>query len=235
MTEPVASQEAITDLRVLLLLLLSLGVASAFLRVDAQSDVKPHVSGTANKADFSQLPISVIVTEQVDLDIYPAGAPSKKMKALRVKVHNRSEAPLIFDGDRSSVTAQNGGRVVAKCIAQRELDAVDRPPTTFTEKLSSDLKATVTAAASVGIVQTAETMKREAGPIEKRYEYDHQRQVNEESRFGRRLVYPGDSTDGNIYFSANTSFEGQLLSMPIKSFYNTANEATLSKPIRANN
>ena len=90
----------------------------------------------------------------------------------------------------------------------------------------------MTAAVSVGIVQTAETMKREAGPIENRYEYDHARQKNEESRFGRRLVYPGDSTDGQIYFDSNVPLEDAVLELPIKLFYDSTTEATLGKPIR---
>jgi hypothetical protein len=231
-------QNNIIDRSLVFLMLPCLGAASCFLVANAQADLRPPITGTAKTSASTtdttnppKLPIAAIVNQQVDVEIFSASAPSKKLKALRVKVRNRSDSPLIFDGDRSFVTSQKGGQLIARCISQKQLDTIGRPPTTFGQKFSADLKDTVTAAASVGIVQTVKTVETETGPIEKRYEYDRERQVNEESRFGRRLIYPGDTTDGNIYFPTDVPLENALLQVPIKSFYDTA-EATLSKPIR---
>jgi hypothetical protein len=96
------------------------------------------------------------------------------------------------------------------------------------------LKASATAAVFVGAVQTAETLKKQYGPINKRYEWDEERRENEESRFGKRLLYPGDSTDGNIYFRAGTELSGNTLTMPVKSFYDGADQASISKTIPVN-
>jgi hypothetical protein len=188
-------------------------------------------ASTTNGTKPIDKPLSAIIGRDVDFSIYPGRAPSKQMKALHVKVQNRSDEPLVFDGDHSLI-ASNGNQI-ATCITQMELDSVGRPPTTFTGRLSSDLKASVTAAATVGAVQTAETLKKQYGPITKRYEWDEERRQNEESRFGRRLLYPGDTTDGNIYFKAGTSFSGNTLTMPVKSFYDGSDQASLSKPIPA--
>lgn len=210
----------------------------------APSQVSPVSSSAgwfAPAAPAAQLPaqpkpLSAIVGRDIDFDIKPGSAPSKEMRALRVKVHNRSDEPLIFDGDRSSLVASsNLASAVAHCISQNELDAVGRPPTTFKGKFASDLAAVATAAPSVGIVQTLETIKIEHGPIAGRYEWDEARRTHEESRFGRRLVYPGDSTDGNIYFSADTPFEGRLLSIPVKSFYDNSDQAAVTKLIESSN
>jgi hypothetical protein len=192
-------------------------------------DLPRPSAGTAAKP--SEKPLSAIIGREVDFDIYPGRAPSKQMKALHVKVQNRSDEPLVFDGDHSLIASKENGSQIAICITQMALDSVGRPPTTFKGRLSSDLKATVTAAATVGAVQTAETLKKQYGPITKRYEWDEERRQNEESRFGRRLLYPGDTTDGNIYFKAGTQFSGNTLTMPVKSFYDGSDQASLSKPI----
>lgn len=236
----------------LIWLCLLFSVASSTLPAAAQSEnslplrdrISPlappqstHQAGSEpihNLDNSNNKPLAAIIGRDIDFDIYPARAPSVKMKALHVRVRNRSDEPLIFDGDHTSIALREGGaRTLA--ISQHELDAVNRPPTTLKGKFSSDVKATVTAAVSVGMVQTIDTLKREYGPIEKRYEYDEQRRTNEESRFGQRLLYPGDSTDGNIYFSATTSFEGQMLSIPVKSFYDKTDQSSITKIIQSTN
>jgi hypothetical protein len=198
-------------------------------RLRGYDDLPQPSAGTAARP--SEKPLSAIIGREVDFDIYPGRAPSKQMKALHVKVQNRSDEPLVFDGDHSLIASKENGSQIAICITQMQLDSVGRPPTTFSGRLSSDLKATVTAAATVGAVQTAETLKKQYGPITKRYEWDEERRQNEESRFGRRLLYPGDSTDGNIYFRVGTQFSGNTLTMPVKSFYDGSDQASLSKPI----
>ncbi len=147
---------------------------------------------------------------------------------MHVSVHNRSDEPLVFDGDKSLIASRDTGSLVARCLSQPDLDNVERPPTTFKGKVAADLVASVTAAASVGVVQTVDTFKREYGPIPKRYEYDQARRTNEESRFGRRLLYPGDSTDGNIYFQSGLALRGKMLTIPVKSFYDGSTQSAVS-------
>ncbi|HEY9678803.1 MAG TPA: hypothetical protein V6C76_12390 [Drouetiella sp.] len=190
-----------------------------------------HSPSTATDQSQKQS-IETIANELVDVSFTGAVAPSKKFKAVRIKVSNRSDTPIVFDGNRSAIVIQPGGQIVAKCISQKQLDTVGRPPTTFGEKVSADLKDTVTAAASVGVVQSAKTFAIQAGPIEKRYEYDRERQTNEESRFGQRLVYPGESSEGNIYFDKNILLDSGAIQIPVKTLYDASKEATLSKPIR---
>jgi len=173
-------------------------------------------------------PLSAIVGRDVDVRLVPGHTPSRRMKALHVTVHNRSDEPLVFEGDKSLICSRDTGSLEARCLSQVDLDAVDRPAVTFKGKVASDVVASATAAVSVGVVQTVDTIRREYGPINKRYEYDQARRENEESRFGRRLLYPGDRSDGNIYFPAEATMHGKMLTIPVKSFYDGSTQSSIS-------
>jgi hypothetical protein len=196
----------------------------------------PLHGGSANLSDaLKPAPagaLSAIVGREIEIRVTRGTAPSKKMKAIHVSVQNKSDQPLVFEGGSStleSMAKPGYAQSVIRCISQDRLDSLKRPPTTFKGKLVSDTKATLTAAASVGAVQTAEGILNEHGPILKRYEWDEERRENEESRFGKRLLYPGDLSAGEIYFPFDTSFEGMILKMPVKSFYDGSAQASVTK------
>jgi hypothetical protein len=117
------------------------------------------------------------------------------------------------------------------CLTQANVDSIGKPPTTARAKIATDFKSTVEAALTVGAIPTAQTIIVEHGPILKRYEWDESRREHEESRFGKRLLYPGDKSDGTIYFQDGVSFDQKSLVIPVKSFYDGADQAALMQSI----
>ena len=207
----------------------------------------------------TEVPLSSVPSHDLSVKIYPASSFSGRFKALAVTVENHTDKTLVVDGDkaallntlsiatpRASVKSADTGDFADRgsgsqalsaitsaipCATQAAIDAVGKPPTTFTGKFTSDVKATVTAALTVGAVQTAETIVKERGPIKERYEWDEQRREREDSRFGKRLLYPGDKSDGMIYFNSDVSFGSKSLAIPVASFYDQSDQTCVNVAI----
>jgi hypothetical protein len=102
------------------------------------------------------------------------------------------------------------------------------PPDNFKGKLKSDAWATASSAALVGAVQTIQDAARQEGPILGRYGQDEARRRNETSSFGKRIVWPGDTSEGVIYFGATPSLQSASLTLPVNTLYNEEDQTVLT-------
>ncbi len=188
------------------------------------------IDGLQDKTTDVDLPLSQLVPNNVD--VIASVAPGiKQLLAVRLSVSNKTQVPLIVDGDHA--TLQRGATDANPLVAapQAALDAIGHPPTTFGKKFITDARDVVLAGISVGAIPTVETFKEQFGPIEKRYGYDEDRRAREQTRFGKRVLYPGDTSSGNVYFKVGSIAQGMTLRFPIKSFYSQSNQVVLSTTI----
>jgi hypothetical protein len=201
----------------------------------AQPDSSLNRMKTFEKADEVQVPslrpLSATVGRDIDLTVARATAFTGRFVALSVKVENKSDKTLVVDGDRASLSSDDTKVASIACLTQANVDAIGKPPTTAKAKITTDFKSTVEAALTLGAIPTAQTIIVEHGPILKRYEWDESRREHEEARFGKRLLYPGDKSDGMIYFKDGISFDQKSLVIPVKSFYDGADQAALIQMI----
>jgi hypothetical protein len=200
-----------------------------------QPDSSVNKMKTFEKADEVQVPslrpLSATVGRDIDLTVERAPAFTGRFVALSVKVENKSDKTLVVDGDRASLSSDDTRVASVACLMQANVDAIGKPPTTAKAKIATDFKSTVEAALTVGAIPTAQTIIVEHGPILKRYEWDESRREHEETRFGKRLLYPGDKSDGMIYFTDGISFDKKSLVIPVKSFYDGADQAALIQAV----
>jgi hypothetical protein len=201
----------------------------------SQPDSSLNKMKTFEKKDEVQVPVlrplSATVGREIDLTVARATAFTGRFVALSVKVENKSDKTLVIDGDRASLSSDDTKVASIACLTQANVDAIGKPPTTAKAKITTDFKSTIEAALTVGAIPTAQTIIVEHGPILKRYEWDESRREHEETRFGKRLLYPGDKSDGTIYFKDGTSFDQKSLVIPVKSFYDGADQAALIQSI----
>lgn len=202
-----------------------------------QPDSSLNKMKTFERADEVQVPslrpLSATVGRDIDFSVSRSPSFTGRFVALSVRVENKSDKTLVVDGDRASLSNSDTQTANTPCLAQAALDAIGRPPTTTKDKIRKDFKSTIAAALTVGAIPTAQTVITENGPILKRYEWDEQRRQHEENRFGKRLLYPGDKSDGVVYFIDGTSFDRKSLVIPVKSFYDGADQASLIQPVPA--
>lgn len=175
-----------------------------------------------------QQALQAVMEVKTSLTIVPAQIQVKKFRGLKIRVSNDTDRPLVFDGDAASAAA-NG--ITYQPVSLVQLEEINRLPHTFSQKLSSDIKATTTATVTVGAVQTAEGFKSQFGPILSRYEGDEKRRELEDTRFGKRVIYPGENSEGILYFPINADLHGATLKIPTASLYDENDRATVSQKI----
>jgi hypothetical protein len=173
-------------------------------------------------------PLSSLVSTGIDLriedsDLPLEGATAPKVKGLMIEVKNRTDRPVLFDGDQATAVIDSC-RYTAAPLATVEKWRC-RPPS-FKNVLKSDLKATASATISIGAVQSIDDEKIDRQPIAQRYGCDEKRRQSELARFGQRVLFPGDSSEGVIYFPTDSSLKGALLTVPLNSFYNSNDRAS---------
>jgi hypothetical protein len=175
-------------------------------------------------SDKSSEPSLASVINRAKLSIVGRDVIANGLHGVMIVVANNTDRPLIFNGDEAIATIL-GAQYSAAPTAQ--LEPPKSPPDNFKGKLKSDLWATTTAAVTIGAVQTAIDQKRFDGSILGRYEQDEDRRRNEASRFGKRVVWPGDSSEGVLYFSGATNFQDAAVSLPVRALYNNDEQALL--------
>jgi len=168
--------------------------------------------------------------EKIEVTATKVLSPVRKFMAVSCTVKNATDSPIVVDGNNANLKFADAKINQSKTLKQ--LDAIDKPPTSGMPLYVSDLKSTVTAALTIGAVQALEGARDLKKPVLKRYKWDEERRTNEEERFGKRLLYPGDSTTGNLYFSQSNANTDQMeLNCPIYSFYNNDDQANLTQRI----
>jgi hypothetical protein len=171
------------------------------------------------------LPLASVVNKDVDVSIVGHDSLLKGRPGLRVYVRNRSDRALLCTGYEATATVN--GATYSACSPENLQNAIS-PPQTVMKTVKSDVVATVTATALVGAVQTAQDQLIADGPVLKRYGPDQHRRGEEEAVFGKRILWPGDSTSGIIYFDTTNPLDGASLNLPISAFYDKNDRAVVT-------
>src|SRR5438105_8769831 len=108
---------------------------------------------------------------------------------LLLHLHNGTNSPLAFDGNRAfikldgqTVTAVSDDTIAATtCPANRAIDQAVIATEAF---------------ASIGTIPTIHDHKVQKGPVLGRYGCDEKRRLATAQRFGTRILWPGDDTQG---------------------------------------
>ena len=124
---------------------------------------------------------------------------------LKITVVNNGKRALLLDGDSVSLVAAalNQGSLA--------LDDVIGPPSKNT--LPGDVLEVAGSLSTIGILPVAvDAVNKSNNPGPAFYGKDEARRDVAEMRFGKRLIFPGESSSGELYLgqSVNTSASGQL-------------------------
>ena len=168
---------------------------------------------------------------RVSAKVESINEPRGKFQGLLISVQNNSDRPLLFDGD--AATTKIAGAITA-CIPLSKLEKLSVLPEqsdSFGKRFVTDLKATTSATVTIGWAQTIRDQKQGSGPVVAanggRYGLDEQRRQDQYKRFGKRVLWPGDSTAGVIYFDAKKTTISDI-DLPVSSYYDSADKATMN-------
>lgn len=136
----------------------------------------------------------------------------KPFVGLKLHVHNGSNSPIVFDGDRARFKA--GNRVV-EAISDAKLEAAVAPGFGVGKHQGRKFIANVATVSFASMVGD-ETIER--GPVLARFGSDEKRREANASRFGLRVLWPGDDTDGTVYFPSHNELGGGEVELPVVTF-----------------
>lgn len=148
----------------------------------------------------------------------------KNLIGMELSVHNGTDRPLVVDGEKCVAELND---VKLHSVGAEQIDYAVRHP--HSRATSIELKTTriAVAAVSIGALQTISDFKLQSGPVLKRYGVDEKRRETEEQAFGSRVVWPGETSKGIVYFPSDTSLRGAVLNIPVHGLFDPTDQATL--------
>lgn len=169
------------------------------------------------------------VANNIELTALSAAAPVKGLVCIKIIVRNNTDRPLSFEGDQASITLGTLNLAAAPMV---EIEKRIKQPDNPHGYAARSLENTVTAAVTVGAVQTVDGQRRLKGPIQQRYGWDNIRRIDRQTLFAKRILWPGDSTEGSLYFVGSSYLSGAALKIPVSAFYDKADKHLITVTVK---
>ncbi|HEY9786654.1 MAG TPA: hypothetical protein V6D17_14730 [Candidatus Obscuribacterales bacterium] len=162
--------------------------------------------------------------ERITVIIADKKVPMKRFTGFGITVINNSDRIIEVNGEGATV---NIGSAEKQCASMSEIEtSIDAPDNPKSQPIRT-LTSTLEGAISIGAIQAVQDHLNERGSVRDRYGWDEKRRDRLFDRFGKRVLNPGDTTSGVIYFRGAIK-EGQAsFSIPVSDFYDDKDRAAL--------
>ncbi len=179
-----------------------------------------------NPSDKSKpsLPVTGYIGMTLKMDVDRQIIKFKDLKGLSVTVSNQTNRPLVISADEA--VAKLGDKAY-KCATLVDVQMTVRPPTTLKKAAVDIVTEVAPAAATVGLVPTVEDFYKYSKPPLTRYGKDQERRVVESSRFAKRILWPGEKTQGIIYFDSKAAIEKATIEIPVATLFDKKDSGIL--------
>jgi len=182
--------------------------------------VKP-TDGTKQAAE----PLKAYVNAGLTLQVDQRNIAFEHLNGVQITVNNQTGRPLMVDGTKATVT--NGGATLT-AIPVRVLQNAVLPKTGLEHAIASIGTNIVPAAVTIGVVPTVKDEIKFRKPVLERYGSDEQRREIESMRFGRRIIWPGQKTQGILYFQTEDSLTSSHIEIPATTLFDAQDTCVLS-------
>jgi len=146
------------------------------------------------------------------------------LHGIMITVTNEIDRPLVLDGDKAQGVAS--GKTFP-CAPLTTLQQVILPSHTNKDVLESIYRNILPAAVTVGVVPTVKDFKKSQRPVLERYGPDEERREVEQSRFGKRILWPHQKTQGIVYFETDDTMDGVKVQIPATTLFDTKDTGML--------
>ncbi len=190
------------------------GIPPASLTLPSEAanlQVPDATGGVLNPAAPPPPPLMGTITQEVAVTINQQEVRRGPFTGLVVHVKNGTNSPFIFDGDHAFITI-NGNKIDP--ITDADLELMVARPTSHWE----EAKLGLLAFATVGVAPTIKDELRSRGPVLPRYGADQMRREATGERFAMRILWPGEDTQGIIFFKTSQHLSGGQLQLPVVTF-----------------
>ena len=173
-------------------------------------------------------PLKAFVGASLTLKVERTDITLDGLRGIKVAVVNDTTRPLVVDGEKAQISV--GGKNYQSAPVNVVQQSV-RPNRTAATLIASVFTKGIPAALTVGLVPTVKDAATMRKPVRQRYGPDESRRVAEASRFGTRILWPKQQTEGIVYIETTDSLTGASLEMPVHTLFDAPDSASLkTKP-----
>ncbi len=172
-----------------------------------------------------QLPISGYIGMTLKLDVDRKEIKFKHLHGLAVTVTNNTNRPLVINADEAIARV---GDKTYKCAPLTAVQLAVNPANNLGRVATDVVTKVAPAAASIGAVPTIGDFYKYSKPPLTRYGKDQERRVVESSRFGKRILWPHEKTQGIIYFDNKTILDKASIEMPVSTLFDKKDSGVLT-------
>lgn len=170
-------------------------------------------------------PLSSIIPGNIDASLGSFGVEPNGFRSLKMTITNKTDRPIVLDGN-SAVATVSGARL--ECASMSKIEPKIPAPDNPSHKYLKDIRSSITAIATVGAAQTLEDKLNDMQEVRKHYGFDEARREDLESRFGKRILFPGETTTGTFFIKTRLPLQDATMVIPACSLDDKSDSATLS-------
>ncbi len=168
------------------------------------------------------IPLNKIAANDVSFKIKSDDILIQNYRGFIIEVKNNTDRPIIFEADKAYLDNTKKKQL---CFS---IDKLFNVNTSRLYEFKTGAKAAIPAALTVGLYPTIKDIKEDKGPFLDRFGADEKRRQEQLSSFRKRILWPNDTSCGRVYFDNDYDFNSAKLTMPIVSFFDAKDTATIS-------
>lgn len=179
--------------------------------------ITPSLADESCKS-LQKMPLNEI-TNKIELNIEPEDVLIKGKHGVKIKIKNNTDRALIFNGENA--TARFHGSEY-KCMN------IDQFEDTCNLDLSDRDLPLIMPPVVIGGLQPAKSISSKSRSLRKSIEASENSLKKPPERFGKRILWPGDTSYGIILFNANESLTNSIIKIPASSLFDSSDQAAIS-------
>lgn len=170
-------------------------------------------------------PLQAFVGQSLTITVEPSDISLKDLQGVMVSVINETNRPLVLEGDNAQAIV---GEITYKCAPLITIQNSVLPDHSGKAMAKGFFTKVIPAAATVGLVPTFKDISTMKKPIRLRYGPDELRRMAESSRFGARILWPHQKTNGIVYFDSSDKLDGAKIMIPAQTLFDASDKTLLS-------
>ena len=195
------------------------------LCLPAGAEDAPEKSRKKDREAKKLVALKEIAEKTLEVKVATEDVQVRGKHGVRVHVKNNSDRAVLFSGDKAVATIHG---VEYKCMSLLgEFDDLSGSQPTFYSSLTEDTGNPVGPAVSGrGLQSVSDLLDKNRNS--NRFAKKRTLQQNDQTNFGQRILWPGDSCSGTILFPSSEALGSALLRIPVTSFFNSSDQAEAS-------
>ncbi len=177
-----------------------------------------------NKSGQAPQPLQSFVGQTLKISVDHKIINFRKLIGIKITVTNDTNRPLVIDGKEAKaiVSAKTYQNVSLPVLQKKVL-----PSKSWEANAGRFVTDVAPAAATLGTNLTVEDYLRMKKPIRKRYGSDQRRRMVEASRFGERILWPHQETQGILYFQSGEDLSKAKIQIPAHTLFDATDKTIL--------